>query len=164
MWRRCFTSAFVCVLSICVTLHAGVVPGRWEKVAAEKPGSKLVVTLMSGDVIECAFGSLSTDSLKVSTPDGAEREYRKSDIARIITADKRTGSLTNGIVIGALAGGIPSGILAAVAASDCYNCGGAAAAVVALCTGIGAGIGLAVDAGKQDHVTLYEAPKQVTEP
>ena len=68
------------------------------------------------------------------------------------------GSLANGVVIGALAGGIPTAILAVIAASNCNGCGEEAAAAVAIWTGIGAGIGLAIDAGTRETITLYVAP------
>jgi hypothetical protein len=152
-------AVFAAVLIIAASVQAGVVPGRWEKVAAEKPGSNLIVNLITGERLECYFVGLSTDTLTVSTINGAKRELRKADVHRIITADERMGSLTNGIVVGAVIGAIPTGILSAVAlAGDCHDCGGAAVGAVALGAGIGAAIGLAVDAAKHGQITLYEAP------
>ena len=158
-------TVFATVLMIAASVQATVIPGRWEKVAAEEPGSNLIVNLITGESLECYFVSLSTDTLTVSTINGTEREFRKADVHRIITADKRMGSLANGALYGALIGAIPTGILAIVAtAGDCHDCGGAAVALVALGAGIGAGIGLAVDAAKHGHITLYEALPKVPEP
>jgi hypothetical protein len=144
------------------SVQAMVIPGRWEKVAAEKPGSKIIVTLMTGDRVECCFGRLLADSLIISTPDGKEREYSKANVARITTADKRADNLTNGAAIGALSSGIPSGLvaIACLAAKTCT--GSQVGVVLPIYVGIGAGIGLAVDAAIKDYETLYEAPKMQT--
>ncbi len=158
-------AVFAVVLIMAASVQASVVPGRWEKVAAEKPGSNLIVSLITGEQLECYFIGLSTDTLTVSTIDGSERELRKADVHRIITADERMGSLANGVLVGALIGAIPTGILSIVAlAGDCHDCGGAAAAFVGLGAGIGAGIGLAVDAAKKGQITLYEAPPRTSKP
>lgn len=151
------------ILSIMVmslaSAQAMVVPGRWEKVGAQKPGSKMIVSLMTGDIMECSFVRLTTDSLFVATPQGVERNFSKANVARIVSADKRADSLANGAAIGAVSAGIPVGIIALVAARDCYDCQKEAALAFAMWTGIGAGIGLLVDAGFRDQITLYEARK-----
>lgn len=146
---------FVIVLMSSTLGQAMVVPGRWEKVASEKAGSRLIVTLKTGDYMECAFVRLSDDSLIVSTPNGVEREYSKANVARITTADKRMGSLVNGTIIGAAVVGIPMAIFA----SSVSGSGTEKANAVLLMTGIGAAIGLAIDAGVKGYITLYEAPK-----
>ena len=155
---------FAFLLGVTTSIQAMVIPGRWEKVAAEKPGSNIIVTLITGDRVECTFTSLSNDSLIVSTPDGVEREYSKAHVARITTVDKRHDSLANGAAIGALSAGIPTGILAiaVVATEDAY--GEEAGLLFAICTGIGTGIGLAVDASIKDYETLYEAPSNAPKP
>ena len=53
---------------------------------------------MTGDHMDCSFVRLSIDSLFVATPDGKEREYSKSNVARITTAEKRSDSLANSAV------------------------------------------------------------------
>jgi hypothetical protein len=151
--------SFVAVfLMLTASVQAMVIPGRWEKVAAEKPGSKIIVTLMTGDILECSFVRLLADSLIVSTPDGEEREYSKDNVARITTADKRADDLNNGLLIGAAIAGIPSGLVAigCLAAKTCT--GSQVGVALPIYVGIGAGIGLAVDAGIKDYETLYEAP------
>ena len=146
------------VLMVTTSVQAMVVPGRWEKVAAEKPGSNIIVSMVYGDVMHCSFISLSDDSIIVSTLDGVKREYSKADVARITTADKRQDSLVNGALIGAASVGIPAGILIAGAVDAPSE---KVAVPIAIFTGIGAGIGLLVDAGIKDYVTLYEAPPNV---
>ena len=147
------TALMAIFLMVSTIAQAKVIPGRWEKVAAEKAGSKMIVSLKTGDRIECAFVNLSTDSLVVSTLDGVERKYSKANVERITTADKRMGSLVNGTIIGAASTGIPIAILCAK-----YCNSSDVAPVIAIWTGIGAGIGLAIDAGVKGYITLYEAP------
>jgi hypothetical protein len=145
-------------------LQAQVIPGRWEKMAAEKPGSKITVTLHSGDRIDCSFNHLSADSLLVTTPDGTERILRKTDVATIVTASKRWDSLRNGGIIG-LGVGIAIGALGTLAMSEHTEVSGATAlGLIAVYAGIGAGIGLAIDAGKRNQLTLYEAHKSRARP
>ena len=138
------------------TLGAGVVPGRWEKVAAEKLGSSLIATMKSGERIDGFFKGLTDENLNLTTLDGQERAVRKSDVARIITADKRMGSLTNGFLIGAAAGATITGIVAA--SIDDGNAGAVVLATVIYGL-IGGAIGVGIDAAVQGHITLYEAPK-----
>ncbi|MEJ2246953.1 MAG: hypothetical protein P8Y80_12885 [Acidobacteriota bacterium] len=159
MSRKKAISFITTLLMLTTSVQAMVIPGRWEKVAAEKPGSKIIVTLMTGDRVECSFGRLSADSLILSTPDGEEREYSKANVARITTADKRTDSLNNGFLIGSAIAGIPSGLIAisCLAAKTCT--GSQVGVALPIYVGIGAGIGLAVDASIKDYEILYEAPQ-----
>jgi len=151
-------TVFAIVLMLTASVQAMVIPGRWEKVAAEKPGSNIIVSLMTGDIMECSFMGLSEDSLILSTPDGVERKFSKANVARITSADKRSDSLTNGTLIGAASAGIPVGIISLVALGrGCHDCTEQAVVFTAIWTGIGAGIGLLVDAGIKDQITLYEA-------
>jgi len=156
--------SFVIVLMAGVSAQAMVVPGNWNKVAAEKPGSNIVVTLMTGDVLECSFVSLSTDSIIVSTPSGEERKYSKDNVARITTVDKRADSLGNGAALGAIVAGIPAGIIAAACLSSNTCTGSQVGVALPIYVGIGAGIGLAVDAGIRSEETLYKAPQVKSEP
>jgi hypothetical protein len=159
MSRKKAISFITTLLMLTTSVQAMVIPGRWEKVAAEKPGSKIIVTLMTGDRVERSFGRLSADSLILSTPDGEEREYSKANVARITTADKRTDSLNNGFLIGSAIAGIPSGLIAisCLAAKTCT--GSQVGVALPIYVGIGAGIGLAVDASIKDYEILYEAPQ-----
>jgi len=133
-------------------VQAGVVPGRWDKVIAEKPGTEMIITLLSGEEIRGAYQEVGAEALLV-TVGGASRDLPKSGIAKITTADRRTGPLWNGPVIGAaIGGGIPLIAAAGVEHPDGIE-------IVALFGAlIGAGIGLGIDAAYQTRITLYKAP------
>ncbi len=155
---------FSMILMAGTTVQAMIIPGRWEKVAAEKPGSSIQVTLMTGDIMECSFIELTTDSLVVSTPDGVERKYSKDNVARITTTDKRADNLANGTAIGALVAGIPAGIIAGACLASKTCTGSQVGVALPIYIGIGAGIGLAVDAGVKHPITLYVAPASKSKP
>ena len=152
------------VLMTITSAQAMVVPGNWNKVAAEKPGSSIIVTLMTGDVMECSFVSLSTDSMIVSTPSGVERRYSKDSVARITSTDKRSDSLANCTAIGAVIAAIPAGIIAGACLGMKTCTGSQVGVALPIYIGIGAGIGLAVDAAVRSDITLYKAPPAKSEP
>jgi hypothetical protein len=139
------------------TLSAGVVPGRWEKVAAEKPGSKLIITMQSGERIDGFYKGLTGEHLQLAMLDGQERAVRKADVTRIITADKRMGSLTNGFIIGAAVGAAIPLIATAIGVHD--DDAGPVAVTTLLVALMGGGIGVGIDAAVQGHITLYQAPR-----
>ncbi len=151
MYRKTFALVFLLAVSVSA-VQAGVVPGRWEKVLAEKPGTEMIITLASGDQIRGAYQELGDQELLV-TVEGASRALPKSGIAKITTAERRTGPLWNGPVIGAaIGGGIPLIASAGLEHRDGIE-------VVALFGAlIGAGIGLGIDAAYQTRITLYKAP------
>ena len=130
---------------------AGVVPGRWEKVQAERPGTEMIITMSSGDVIRGDYQEVGDQEL-LMTVEGESRTVPKSGLAKITTAERRTGPLWNGPVIGAAVGGGLAGI--AVAGLEHREGAAGAIAIIAL---IGAGIGLGIDAAYQTRVTLYQA-------
>ena len=143
---------FVLGLLLVTSAWAGVVPGKWEKVQAEKPGTEMIITMSSGDVIRGEYQEVGDEEL-LMTVEGESRAVPKSAIAKITTAERRTGPLWNGPVIGAAVGGGLAGIVAA----GLHESEGAAAAI-GLCALIGAGIGLGADAAYQTRITLYQAP------
>ena len=153
----------VCVFSIwLMVIHASlfaqgsaIPPGRWNKVAQEKPGTGLVVSLKGGEQIECFLKTLSTDTISVITMETKEREIPKIAVQKIVTSEKRSGPLWNGAVIGAA---IPAtiGIIAVAKYPD--NSSGAALGI-ALMAGLGALIGVGIDAATRGQITLYKAPK-----
>jgi len=160
---RSRTLIILMALLVCTssTLRAGVVPGRWEKVAAENLGAKFIVTLLSGERIDGYFRGMSQDHLKLTMLDGQERAVRKAEVAKIITGDRRMGSLTNGFLIGlGIGAGIPAIAIASMHDDDVD--GGVAALMVILYGLIGGAIGVGIDAAVQGHITLYQAPKDRT--
>jgi hypothetical protein len=80
------------------------------------------------------------------------------------SAEKRQDSLADGAGIGALAAGIPAGIIAiqCLAAKTCT--GEQVGLNLPIFPGIGVGIGLAVDGSIKDYETLYEAPSDAPNP
>jgi len=162
MGRKFCISAAGLVLLASSVMNAGVIPGRWEKVAAENRGTGLIITLKAGERIEGLFKGLTDDAIVVEPPGSGDRTIPKTAVAKIITADKRSGDLTNGTVIGAVVGGSIVGVPILVAAAGGNIQGSEAGGVLlllALSTGIGALAGLGIDAAVRGQVTLYEAPK-----
>jgi len=143
----------VIVLLAFASARAGVVPGRWDKVQAEKPGTEMIVILTSGDEIQGMYQEVGSQELRI-TVDGAQRALPKSGIARITTAERRTGPLWNGPLIGAIIGGS----LAAIGIAAYERLDSETLPYVAAWAGIGAGIGLGIDAAVQSRITLYKAP------
>ncbi len=112
----------VCLLLLfhSVLLHADVIPGRWEKVEAQAPGTGLTVLMKSGDLLFCTFEELQMDSLVVET-DAGERRIPKVDIQRLETSELvsdpvKDGTL-KGMVIGAVALGVLGGLYGAAIGS-----------------------------------------------
>ncbi len=136
--------------------EAEIPQGRWNKVESEKPGTAIIVTVRGGEEIQCSLKSLSADTLAVVTLEATERKIPKAAVEKIVTLEKRSGPLWNGAIIGAA---IPAtlGILA-INAGGSTSCRGCAAAV-AVWTGIGAAIGVGIDAAVRGQITLYKAPK-----
>ena len=135
---------------------SGVVPGKWDKLIAQSPGTGIIVTLTSGEQIEGTYQELGGDSL-LMTVAGAPRNIPKSGIAKITTAEPQSDSIWNGGLIGAAAGGI-----AAAVAVGTYNANEGENnylwIAVPLCAGAGLAVGIGVDSAFQGRVTLYEAP------
>ena len=162
MCSREFITTMAVMLSMNGMLSAGVVPGRWEKVAAENPGTSLIVTMKSTERVEGSLKQLSDDTFTLTTVDGLERVLRKTDVARIVSGEKRSGPLLNGVVIGA-AIGAALGLITYKYSVQGWDAGYASAST-AFGAGIGAGLGLAIDAGYKGHITLYQAPKDPSGP
>jgi hypothetical protein len=162
MRSKGFIVTLTVMLWASTTLSAGVVPGRWEKVAAENLGSSFIITMQSGERIDGYFKGMSEDYLDLTLLDGKERSVRKADVAKIITAKRRMDSLSNGFLIGAAVGaGLPA---IAIAAEDCCYHAGAAAAVIVIWGLIGGAIGVGIDAVIQGHITLYQSPGDKSKP
>jgi hypothetical protein len=150
------TVAATLVIMLSTNLMAGVVPGRWEKMEKEGVGSRITVTLSSGDVIAGAFKSMTEDGLVIFGADGTEQLLRKADVTKIITADVRGDSLSNGALIGFLSVGVPLVILGGVEGAR-HGDTGILVASGLLWGGIGALAGIGIDALIKGQITLYEA-------
>jgi len=155
----------VCVLAVLLLANAllcaqevQLPQGRWNKLEMESPGTGIIVALRSGEVIHCFLKGYSADSLTVLTTEPQERVLPKSAVEKIVTSEKRSGSLKNGAIIGAA---VPAVVLGVAIAAHHPSSDDAGAVVfsLALTAGIGALIGMGVDAAIRGNVTLYQAPK-----
>ncbi len=136
----------VCLLLLfhSVLLHADVIPGRWEKVEAQKQGTELTLILHSGEQVYGLLEEVTTDTVIVIEESGGQRSVTKVSIHRVETTridSTRSGTLI-GLAIGGAAGSI-SGAFFATALSETPTAseylGGAL-----ICGAIGAGIGAAI--------------------
>jgi len=118
---------------------------------------------MTDDRIEGSFIKLSADSLTILTADGVEREYSKTNIERITSANRRQDSLVNGAAIGTAIGGISAALVVAAVMGQADGMNANIFLGIPVAAGVGAGIGLAGDAIKKDHEILYEAPQNSPE-
>ena len=150
MDRKALALVFVGLL-VATTVRAGVVPGRWEKVQAERPGTEMIITLTAGDEIRGAYQEVGKDEIFV-TVNGTQRTLPKSGIAKITTEERRTGPLWNGPLIGGAIGGSLAAIGVAAYGGDSDW------VFIPVWAAIGAGIGLGIDAAVQSRITLYKAP------
>ncbi len=158
-------NGMIVVLFLTASLQAAVVPGRWDKVDKLASGEKILVKLKSGDRLEGAFSSSSSGGIELMKDTGGRLTLAKSDIARIVRAEKIRDKTLNGTLIGTGVGfGIGFGGLAAHNASvtasgpifdgesvGYYTLAGLMGA------GIGALVGTAMDAAHQESEVLYQA-------
>ncbi len=154
---KSFVSAIALVVLVSPFLHAGVIPGRWEKLDAQPSGKQIVVTLKTGDRMECAFKESGNDELTVVTSTGNEMTIAKSEVLRISSLEKHDDPATNGTLIG-LATGFAAGIafFASESEGDLTILG---------ITGIGGGlgatigslVGYAADKAHKGTEVLYQA-------
>ena len=142
---------------ISMPAHAEVIPGRWEKVSAMELGTPITVALKNGDQIKGELESLSETEVELKTH-SARASVPRSDI-QSITAWKKDG-LGNGAAIGAYVGAGFAGTIAITSglAKSLDTDMEGALSFAALAVGIGAALGMAVDAEmKSDPIVLYEA-------
>lgn len=122
-----------------------------------KPGDKIRVIDINGVEAEGRIGTLSRDALILAT-DAGLRKLLEADVARI--SQRRGDSLKNGAIIGAV-GGAAYG-LTMLALSMSIDDGDVIPATVVtgmvLFTGIGAAVGVGIDAMIAPRQVIYERP------
>lgn len=162
MSRHILIQAFTFSL-ISSGLLAGVVPGRWDKVAVLPEGEPIIVRLASGERLEVEFADVDDQQLRVTSESGALRFPidHVTEVSREV-AD----STTNGTLIGTAAGfGIGFG--ATVAFEQSVTASGfrleeenLGLAILGGLIGAGAGAvtGWAVDRSTKEKDVLYLAP------
>jgi len=96
---------------------------------------------------------LSSSSLTLVTS-GRQREFRETDVNTI--RQRRGDSLANGALWGLASGVAAGGVFAAVFCGDCS--GGVLAVNALFVGGVGAGIGVGVDALITRRVVIFERP------
>jgi len=124
-----------------------------------KPGDKVDVTGTDGTITKGKIESLTPSALRIATKTGI-RDFSQKDALMI--QQKRGDSLGNGAVIGAVSGAGFAGLaLVAICSSEgCDGEGGFVAGSIALYTGLGAGIGVGIDALISHRHTIYKQPAQ----
>lgn len=124
-----------------------------------KPGDRIFITDSAGKVTEGKVAGLSKSALRL-TSKSATKDWAESDVLKI--RQWRHDSLKNGALIGT---GVGFGIgLASVLAfcDEWVDCGGEAVGAVAIYTGIGAGVGLGIDALIPAKQTIYVGGAQAS--
>jgi hypothetical protein len=124
-----------------------------------KPGDKIDVIGVDGIRTRGKIESLTPASLRLST-NGGFRDFAQKDALEI--KQKRSDSLANGALIGAVSAGGFLGVSAIVLCSggECNSDGPQIAAVILTYTGIGAAIGVGIDAMIRHRQTIYKQPAQ----
>jgi hypothetical protein len=124
-----------------------------------KPGDKIDVIGVDGIRTRGKIETLTPDSLRLSTK-GGFRDFPQKDALEI--KQKRSDSLANGALIGAVSGGgiMGAAAIALCSGGECDVNGGQIAGVIMAYAGIGAAIGVGIDAIFKHHQTIYRQPAQ----
>ena len=96
--------ATLMILLMAAAVQAEVVAGRWEKMAALAPGSAVIVSIVGGERLECAFNKVEPEEILVNELNGKERRLAKVAILKIESAAVVRDRLRNGILLGTLIG------------------------------------------------------------
>ncbi len=153
---RTARSVGVCLLllSHSALLHAQVIPGRWEKVEAQKQGTELALILHSGEQVYGLLEEVTHDTVIVVEEGGGQRSITKLSVHHVETT--RIDSTRNGTLIGLAIGGAVgsvSGALFAGAFSDNPKASDYLQGAL-ICGAIGGGFGAAIGYGVEkfaDH-------------
>jgi hypothetical protein len=122
-----------------------------------KPGDNIYVKDATGSTIKGRIADLSPSSLSLVVK-GQRQAFSQIDVHEI--RQWRGDSLKNGALIGAAVGG---GItLISFAAYPCYDCGAEVVAGVALSAGIGAAVGVGLDALIPSKQLIFFNPSRST--
>jgi len=146
----------VMVLSM-ILLQAVVIPGRWEKLDGQPPGTRMLVTLNSGARVDCALKSSGPLDLTLTDQTGAERILPKSEIRKIVSVGRVVrDNVLKGTFIGAAIGALTVLPIATIIKNET----GQREATLAVpgYAGIGAGIGAAADWVMKEREVLFRAP------
>jgi hypothetical protein len=121
-----------------------------------KPGDTVTVTDMTGTTTKGKIESVTAESLRLSAND-IVREFSQKD-ARLVQ-HRKSDSLKNGAIIGAVTGGGAAAVMVGVlcaAFGDCPVAG--VVGYIGAFAAVGAGAGVGVDALITSRHTLYQSP------
>ncbi len=105
--KKNFIVCCVCMVAILTgSLHAAIVPGRWEKVDSLSQGTPLTIVMRSGDRFDYAFQKADATSITVRDDAGREHEIAKAQVHKIVQpgTDNRDRTTLIGALVGAGAG------------------------------------------------------------
>lgn len=147
---------------------AGVIPGRWDKVDRLPAGTAIILETASQGVLEGSLAAFDDSGLTLHVEDRLVH-LPKSEILKVSTGDKRSGSGGKGALTGAAIGGASLALfLALAAAADdctpgiqivCVSPGQGAAVGGAIGGGVGALIGFGVAKSRKSREVLYVAAR-----
>jgi hypothetical protein len=166
MMRLLFRSGAMMALFLTVQpMHAEVIPGRWEKVAALAQGTDIQVRRKAGDLLEGSFRGVDSEYLLLLDASGSAmrvpRESVQSIVARAVVSDRLRNGAWIGAGVGSLAGFLSMlGYAKAVTASGPLfgeEATGYYLAASLVGAGIGAAAGAAADAAVKGQAVLYRA-------
>jgi hypothetical protein len=147
------------IIMMVAHLQAAVIPGRWEKVGALERGYPIIVTLKNWERIRGTFHSLHKENLVIKKENEQDLPLPKADVIKVESQEStKNDSLINGPMWGAILGAGFSALGIALSSDDVPS--DEAAGVIALSTGLGAGIGFVGDALIRAPDVFYEAAKK----
>jgi hypothetical protein len=154
-WRR---SALLCFLLTSMTQAAGAqgIAGSFEQLKVlVRPGETVTVTETTGQETTGKIADLSSSTLALLAG-GTRRELSESDVRTI--QQRHNDSLANGALYGLAIGAVASAaLIIAVSAVDSEEVdAGLAALAIGAYGGIGAGIGVGVDALIRKRHVIYQ--------
>ena len=128
---------------------------NWKSLQTLKPGTRISIETINGDVIKGKFQNVSDTTITVST-DNRQTNVRRDDVRRIF---RHGGSPLKSVAIGAAIGagagaGGAGALLGATGGSDSTN------QVFAIGIAVGAGIGVGIGAlfGSNKKRLVYQGP------
>ena len=157
---RTARSVGVCLLllSYSALLHAQVIPGRWEKVEAQKQGTELTLILHSGEQVYSLLEEVTTDTVIVIEEGGGQRSITKLSVHHVDTT--QIDSTRNGTLIGLAIGGAAGSISGAwfISGFSDFPTASEYLGAALICGAIGAGIGAAIGYGV-DKASDHKKPE-----
>ena len=146
------------------SVQAQIAPASatWTALASLPIGTRLRITMKSGDKLKGIFSSASDDSLVLFVKK-QERLIRREDVRRVESLSGSVGGATvTGVLIGGATGAAVGGITGGLVGAEDDNAASVAAAGVVILGGlgatIGAGVGALVGAARRKRTLIYQAP------